>query len=84
MTIKLMNLEILLKTKEEKAWLMKEKSDNFKEYWIKKSKRLMIKIKKFKNTMKKVIEMTNNLNSWEIKFKNKEEKVKLMKELLKN
>jgi hypothetical protein len=44
----------------------------------------MIKIKKSNNTMKKVIEMTNNLNSWEIKFKNKEEKVKLMKELLKN
>jgi hypothetical protein len=42
---------------------MKEKSDNFKEYWIKKSKRLMIKIKKSNNTMKKVIEMTNNLNS---------------------
>jgi len=63
---------------------MKEKSDNFKEYWIKKLNKQMIKIEKFKNTMKKVIEMTNNLNSSETKFKNKEEKVKRMKELSKN
>lgn len=84
MTTKSESSEILFRTKEERAWLIKEKLDSYKPSSIRESKKLMIKIKKFKSTTKKVTEMTNKLSFWEIKLINKEEKALLIKLPLKN
>ena len=65
--------------REEKVWSIKEKLENYKISWIKRLKMQMTKLEKFRSIMKSLIEINNKLNSLEIKFKNKEEKVKQMK-----
>lgn len=63
MMMRFKNLEMSLKIKEEKAWLIKVKLDNFKEFWTRESRKLMTKTEKSNNTMKRVTEMIKSLSS---------------------
>lgn len=58
---------------------MKEKSGNYKAFLIRELRTLMNRLEEFRTTIKKAIKMTNKSSSSEIKFKKKEEKVKLIK-----
>ena len=70
--------------KEEKAWWMKTKLKNYKEFLKRKLSKPMILTINFMNFQGKAKRMMNKLDFWGIKFKNKEEKVQQIKILSKS
>lgn len=82
--MKLDSYKIWLKIKEEKVWWIKRKLDSFKISLKEKYDKLTNLITNLINIPERVKKMINKYDSSENKFKNKEEKVQLMKTQSKN
>ena len=65
MTMKLNSSKILLMNSEEKVWLMKQKSNNYKKFSTKELNKQMKPIKKWNNYKERVKLMMSKSNFWE-------------------